>query len=135
MSRVAISSKYVINQLSLERPRILDNWSEKEIPFEKFIDEAEVSNLPLATKFVHVKGNLSELMHPEANLTSLPKIFRSWEIIHSRHDLRRIRMVECGIGDEVVTLICREFPLLAWLNLRTNTLQHRHQPNHRYRRN
>lgn len=68
------------------------------------MEEEKVLNLPLATQFVHVKGGVFRKALSVEEET--PKVIRSWEIIHLRLNLRRIRMVQCGIGDDVVALIC-----------------------------
>jgi hypothetical protein len=46
----------------------------------------------------------------------------SLDILHSRLNLRRLRLCNCRIGDAVVNLICSNFPLLVWMNLRNDVV-------------
>ena len=74
--------------------------------------------IPPETLFIHVGGESTKASSHPTN--ELPLWTNAFTILSSNFSLRRLRLYQCSLNDSAVSLLCRYFPLLAWLNIRTH---------------
>lgn len=88
-----------------------EDWNKYEKPAEHFLSLKFASDLPSETRFVEFNDARDPIEDPSRWRAALT-------LTMYKVSLRRIRLYDCSIGDEVVEIICRSFPLLVWINLR-----------------
>lgn len=113
----------LVRKLRLLRPVPLNQWCEYSIPLSTVLNSEDMSNLPVDVRFLHVheKGDRNRRVHiSDVKSDRTEQWVASFAAIRLRTNLLRLRLCNCGLGDDAVRLICSSFPQLVWLNLRTN---------------